>query len=249
LHQENRRYVDAARAALPHAALKLYSNGDNMRAEDLARAVSAGIGFIHVTLHVAPGKTYDDAEALRRAFIFQSQVGTRLQLLDYTKETQLQFATRCGGTTLFVKAQDMRQLGHDWNGLVSKENGGHIDRTNGDPCSYPLRQFIISHDADLLMCCMAFKERTEENVASGKLVGNLASSGSIFEAYTSPAMAALRREIFSTAPKSGACGTCPGFDPREAQGSVLADHIRAQLASAAVERGDRVRDPGDRVKA
>jgi radical SAM family protein len=228
LHRENRRYVELAHRALPRAVFKLYSNGDYVTPDDIAWAASAGVRLLHVTLHSAPNKGYDDSEAMRRLLLFQRQAGIQLQLLDFQRERQLQFGTKCGNMTLFVKAQDMAQLGHNWNGLV--QFGSRAARTVADPCSYPIRQFIVSHDADLLMCCIAFKERTEENICSGTLLGNLAEFPSIFEAYTSPQMLARRLEAFSTDHKYGPCGTCPGFDIQEAQAAALAKYVRTELA-------------------
>ena len=66
MHRENRRYVEAAHQACPRALIKLYSNGDYLSPDDIAWAMSAGIRFIHVTLHSAPTKRYDDSDAMRR---------------------------------------------------------------------------------------------------------------------------------------------------------------------------------------
>ncbi len=226
MHRENRFYVETAHRALPRALIKLYSNGDYMRPDDLHWAAANGVRLIHVTLHAGATKSYDDAEAMRRVLLFQKQTAMPLQLLDFARGRQLQFTARIGGMTLFVKAQDMRQLGHDWNGLVPV--GGRVARTPSDPCSYPIRQFIVTHDGDVLMCCMAFKERTPANVETGVIVGNLAEYGSIFEIYAGPAMTAWRLAAFNARTKTGVCGTCPGFDPQEAHAAPLASHIAAQ---------------------
>lgn len=228
LHEENRAYVDAARGVLPRAVLKLYSNGDFLGKADLAWAASAGVDLIHVTLHTAPGKAYDDSEALRRIWLFQKQTGLQLQLLEFVKDGKLAFIAQCGRTKVFVKAQNMQQFGHNWNGLVAC--GGAAARLPADPCSYPLRQFIVTHDGDLLLCCMMFKERTAENDRSGAMIGNLAAYSSVFAAYASPRMAIWRRAIFSTAAKPAPCATCPGFEPDEAKAAPLADQVHAVLA-------------------
>jgi Iron-sulfur cluster-binding domain len=226
MHRDNRGYVEAAHRAVPRAPIKLYSNGDYMRADDLHWAAGNGVRLIHVTLHAGPTKSYDDTDALRRVLLFQKQLGMAMQLQDFSKGQRLQFTARYGALTLFVKAQDMTQLGHDWNGLVT--GGGRTARVATDPCSYPIRQFIVSHDGDVLMCCMAFKERTQINSNTGATVSNLADHDSIFQAYTSAGMTAWRLAAFNAKAKSGPCGTCPGFDPREAEAAPLARYMTEQ---------------------
>ena len=100
-----------------------------------------------------------------------------------------------------------------------------------DQCSYPIRQFIVSHDGIFLQCCMTFKGRPAENTRSGATVCNLADYPSIFEAYTSPGMTAWRLIAFTTKAKHGSCGTCPGFDPHEAEAAPLADYARSNRPS------------------
>lgn len=228
MHRENRQYVELARTSLPRAVLKLYTNGDFLEKADLAWASSIDVGLIHVALHAAPTRPYDDGEALRRAHLFQQQTGLSLQLVDFVQGHKLTFIARCGRTKVFVRAQNMQESGHNWNGLVKSR--GIATREATDPCSYPLRQFVVSHDGDLLLCCMTFKERIPENDASGARVGDLAAYPSIFAAYASPRMAAWRRAVFRTAAKSAPCVTCPGLDGEEAKAASVADQVHELLA-------------------
>jgi len=210
--------------------MTLFSNGDYLNNEDLQWASSAGVGLLIVTLHPGPTKQYNDVEVMRRAHLFQQQVGLPLQLRHFQAGVGLQFIGRAGNTTVQAGLTDLAELGHNWTALLP----GDETFVRSDPCTYPLRQFVVNYAGDIFMCCIAFKDRTPENDKIGAITGNLSGYDSVFRAYTSPNLVAWRRSLFTTEVKAEPCRTCVGHaDYREAGSKALANFACKQLATVA----------------
>ena len=226
LYRENRAYVEMARIMLPRARLTLFSNGDAVKRHDLEWANATGVSMLIVTLHPGPTQPYDDAEALRRAWVFQQQTGFALQLRHYQPGMGLHWWLRMGSMTVMVGTGDLASTGHNWAGVLP----GHDDFTRIDACTYPLRQFTMTHQGDTLACCIMFKGRTPENAASGALTGNVAEAGSIFLAYAGDAQTRWRRALFKLGVKEGPCRTCTGHaDYVEHTVGPLAEYISCRI--------------------
>jgi hypothetical protein len=228
MHRENRPYVEYARAHLPKTRMTLFSNGDYLKKEDLEWASSAGVGLLIVTLHPGPTKQYDDVEVMRRAHLFQQQIGLPLQLRHFQQGVDLQFITGFGNTTVLAGLTDLAKLGHNWTALLP----GDEAFVRRDPCTYPLRQFVVNYAGDIFMCCIAFKDHTPENDKMGAITGNLAGYDSVFQAYASPGLVAWRQSLFNTEVKAAPCRTCKGHaDYVEAGSIALANFVCQQPAA------------------
>ena len=103
-----------------------------------------------------------------------------------------------------------------------------------DPCTYPIRQFVVNYLGDIFMCCIAFKDRSAENAAMGAITGNLSFYDSVFQAYTSPGLVAWRRSLFNNDVKADPCRTCSGHaDYVEASARPLVDFARPHITTPA----------------
>jgi hypothetical protein len=230
MHPGNRRYVETARSHLPRARMTLFSNGDYVKRDDLEWASANGVGQLIVTLHPGPTKHYDDMEVLRRVNLFQTQVGMPLQLRHFKQGQALNFVGTIGKMIVLAGLTDLEASGHNWTGLLP----GGEDIVRSDPCTYPIRQFVINYLGDIFMCCIAFKDRSPENQAMGAITGNLRDYESVFQAYTSPGLVAWRRSLFNNDVKADPCKTCSGHaDYVEAGARQLADFARPHLATPA----------------
>lgn len=229
MHPQNRAYVEFARTHLPNAKMTLFSNGDYLKREDLEWAAANGVKWLIVTLHPGSTKHYDDAEVLRRAWLFQQQIGLPMQLHHFQRGVNLSFVFRLGDMIGSAGLTDLDALGHNWTGLLP----GKESHVRSDPCTYPIRQFVVNHRGDIFMCCIAFKDRSPENDKMGAITGNLKSYDSAFQAYTSEGLVAWRRSLFDTQVKADPCRTCTGHaDYVEANARPLADFTSQQLAAA-----------------
>lgn len=229
MHRQNRLYVEYARAYLPKAKMTLFSNGDYLEKADIEWASSANVGMLIVTLHPGATKQYDDVEVMRRAHLFQKQTGLPLQLRHFQQGVDLQFVAGLGKTTVLAGLTDLSKFGHNWTALLP----GDEAFIRSDPCTYPLRQFVVNYAGDIFMCCIAFKDHTPENDEMGAITGNLGGYDSVFQAYASPGLVAWRQSLFNTAVKAAPCRTCVGHAHYvEAGSSALANYACQQMAPA-----------------
>jgi Radical SAM superfamily/Iron-sulfur cluster-binding domain len=227
MHPGNRRYVEYAHVHLPRARITLFSNGDYLKREDLEWASAQGVGQLIVTLHPGPTKHYDDLEVLRRINLFQTQTDMPLQLRYFKQGQGLNFVGAVGKTIVLAGLTDLEASGHNWTGLLPGGEG-HV---RSDPCTYPIRQFVVNYLGDIFMCCIAFKDRSPENQAMGAITGNLRGYESVFQAYTSPGLVAWRRSLFNNDVKADPCKTCSGHaDYVEAGARLITDYASKHLA-------------------
>lgn len=206
MYERNLDYIAAAREALPACRIKLFSNGDYLTRTHIDRLVELGVDDLVVTFHLGAGKPFDETEARTRAAHFAERLGLPLRLDSAVPGRHLYFSARLGRLHLTAGLQNFAVTGHGWAGAV--HDAGGFRRTA--PCTYPIRQFVLNHDADIFMCCFPVKERTALNVRTGAVAGNLREFPSIFHAYASEKLLAWRRALLTNAEKSEPCRSCTG---------------------------------------
>ena len=150
MHGRNLDYIAAARQALPACRIKLFSNGDYLDRAQLDRLITLGVDTLVVTFHPAAGKPYDEAELRARAARFAGRLGITLRLTSAEPGRHLYFSARFGRLHLNAGLQNFALTGHSWAGAVG--DAGEFRRTA--TCTYPVRQFVLNHDADIFMCCL-----------------------------------------------------------------------------------------------
>ena len=206
MHGRNLDYIAAARQHLPACRIKLFSNGDYLDRTQLDQLVSLDVDNLVVTLHPAAGKPYNEAELRVRAARLAERLGLALRIDSVRPGHHLYFTAQLGRLHLTVGLQNFAVTGHSWAGAVG--DADQFLRTA--PCTYPIRQFVLNHDADLFMCCFPVKERTTLNMRTGSVAGNLNEFPSIFHAYASPKLLAWRRALLTNDEKPEPCRSCTG---------------------------------------
>jgi hypothetical protein len=207
MHMENFDYLRKAREKLPLAQLHLFSNGDYLTRDMLEQAERLGVTLMHVTFHPGKGKPYDAAEVLSRAWKFASKNNLALQIAGFEEGRELRAYSKLGNLNILSGGFNHDVTGHNWAECMPQLNKGQV-RTA--PCTYPARQFVLNYEADMFMCCIAFKQKTEAAIASGAWTGNVTDFPSIFHAYASQPMLDWRRGVFHGAAKTGPCAECIG---------------------------------------
>ena len=86
--------------------------------------------------------------------------------------------------------------------LISKEI-----RTN--PCEKPLREFVISYDGSIQLCCHSYQNKEIDN---GITKLDKMDKNSIFKVYTNKVLTDARKDLFSYSKKSGICETCNHYE-------------------------------------
>ncbi len=206
MHDRNFDYISAAREALPAGRIKLFSNGDYLTRAHIDRLVALGVDDLVVTFHLAAGKPFDEAEVRNRAARFAERVALSLHPESADAGRHVYFSATLGRLHLTAGSQNFAVTGHGWAGAV--HDAGGVRRTA--PCTYPIRQFVLNHDADIFLCCFPVKERTELNLRTGAVAGNLREFPSIFHAYASEKLLAWRRALLTNAEKPEPCLRCTG---------------------------------------
>ncbi|CAK0778964.1 putative Radical SAM protein [Azospirillaceae bacterium] len=209
MHKENFSYLEETRSKLPNAKLKLISNGDYINRALLDRSADLGVSEIIITFHSAPNAPYSEAEVLDRAFKFQKQNGISFQLAEFKKNRVLRFITKHRNMIVWGGLFDYANVGHNWATQMGEGPDNFVRIT---PCTYPIRQFILNYEGDIFMCCVSYKQKTEETVSTGSFVGNIVDYPTIFHAYAGDALLNWRRGVFHTAAKTGPCERCIGHD-------------------------------------
>ncbi|HEY6431626.1 MAG TPA: radical SAM protein [Acetobacteraceae bacterium] len=206
MHPRNLDYIAAARQELPACRIKLFSNGDYLNRAHLDQLVTLGVDSLVVTFHPAAGKPYDEREVRARAGRFAERLGITLRLSSAQPKRHLYFSAQLGRLHLTAGLQNFAISGHSWAGAVGET--GEIRRSA--PCTYPIRQFVLNHDADIFMCCFPVKERTQLNLRTGAIAGNMKDFPSIFHAYASTRLLGWRRALLTNGEKPEPCLRCAG---------------------------------------
>jgi hypothetical protein len=206
LHEENMGYLAEARKQLPSAQLQLFSNADVLTRKMLDRVSEHRLDRLLITLHTAPNQPYSDGDTLQRAHALAQKLGLTLLLRYFERDTQLGFTAVYRGISITIHNADFAKVGHDWATFFDERR--HAPRLT--PCSYPIRQLIFNYEGDSFMCCRTFKEAVPQTIEAGALTGHLGDSPSIFHLYANPAHLRWRRQLFTSAPKTGPCRECDG---------------------------------------
>ena len=194
----------AVRAALPRAFIYLNTNGDYLDADYLDELERAGVNQITVTLHAAPGATYDDEGMERRFAIFRRRTGLVLTLREQQPGLARREDGHHGELEVIVWARNFSIVGVDRAGLVEMPER----RVRQAPCDRPFGELAISYDGTVLPCCQFFADSDEHLEHK---VGSLADS-SLAELFASATMATWRRGLLTYGPKGGPCATCADGD-------------------------------------
>jgi hypothetical protein len=215
MHEQNFEYAKMVKAILPRSYLQVYSNGDYLDRALLERAEKAGVDLVVVSFHPQAGKPYHADEVLDRACKFMKRTGLLLSVTDHEKGVRLHMQAHM--TTLHVLAGlvNWQTDGHNWGGSLEC---GREQAASDVPCESPVNVLCLAQNGDFTLCCNVPRERTQENISNGAVLGNLTDFASIFHAYASDQMLYWRQHSFSTKRLPELCQNCSG---RNTAGNTL----------------------------
>jgi len=215
----------ALKAALPRAFLYINSNGDSLDRDYLRDLEAAGVDQLTVTLHLAPGAPYDEAEVDHRVADLARRTGVALATRQREPGIARHEVARTGRIVLAVYARDFIAIGTDRGGLV---RGMAPAPERVAPCDRPFGELAISYDGTVFPCCQLFADAREHDRYR---VGSLADS-SLAALFAADAMAQWRRGLLTYGPKHAPCATCrendvAGTPARIAERQALYDRLVA----------------------
>lgn len=219
MHEQNFEYAEKVKAMLPKSYLQIYSNGDYLDREMLARAERSGVDLVVISFHPQVGKTYNVEDVMDRAYKFMERTNLLLTITQYEKGIRLHMQAHMKTLHIMAGLVNWQTAGHNWGGTV---DCGRAMVATDIPCESPVNILCLTQGGDFTLCCNVPRERTEQNLANGAVLGNLNDFPSIFHAYASDAMLYWRQHAFSTQRLPNLCKNCTG---RNARDNILNKHI------------------------
>ena len=189
---------------LPTAVLSCNSNGDYIKNFDTFKKLNKnGLKEILITLHPARNKKWTRSYAESSLIKFTKRIGHDLSENEL-KNLKISFMVE----KLYVEVvcTNWEETGNSRGGTMKKLISKQI-RTN--PCEKPLREFVISYDGSIQLCCHSYQNKEIDN---GITKLDKKDKNSIFKVYTNKVLTDARKDLFSYSKKSGICETCNHYE-------------------------------------
>ena len=196
--------VKVLKENLPKAILSCNSNGDYIKNfETFYKLNDSGLKEILITLHPAKNKAWTRSYAEQSMKKFTKRIKYQLSEKEI-KDLKVSFNVK----DLYVEVvcTNWQENGNSRGGVMKKLIPNKI-RTN--PCEKPIREFVISYDGSVQLCCHSYQNKEIDN---GITKVDRYDDDSIFKIYTNKVLTDSRKDLFSYSKKSGICETCNHYE-------------------------------------
>ena len=189
---------------LPKAILSCNSNGDYVKNFDVfSKLEKNGLKEILITLHPPRNTPWTKSYAQSSIIKFSKRI--KYELSD--KElNELKYSFMLKKLYVEVVCTNWDETGNSRGGTVKTLIPKKI-RVN--PCEKPIREFVISYDGSVQLCCHSYQNKEIDN---GIAKIDKLDDNSIFKIYTNKVLTDARKELFSYSKKSGICKTCNHYE-------------------------------------
>ncbi len=196
---------------LPAVILSLNSNGDYIKStEDLKKLDESGLKEILITMHTPKNAKWNRDYSEKQMKKFAKKVNFPINE-SHLKNLKFSF---------FVGKLHVEVFCTDW-GTKGNSRGGELanlapEKNRINPCEKPIREFVISYDGTVQLCCHIYHNKTYD-----KTIATIdpKSSQSIFKIYAGKALAQSRKSLFDYSEKKGVCAKCNHYEDDIKQGS------------------------------
>jgi radical SAM protein with 4Fe4S-binding SPASM domain len=227
MHIENLAVrIREARARLPRARLGIYTNGDYLDAETYRVLEECGIQFIMLSIHLAPGKAWNENEILDRVMRKGKELNLEVVRNEYQPGTMIRCTLTGGQIQVNMQEWNYAEMGSTRGGALSGIGVKAENRT--EPCFHPLNYLMIGYKGDVVPCCDFVTTIAEHR---DYIIGNVAET-SLFDIYTGEKGWRRRCNALSTGPKMAPCDRCAGGVKRN-----LSPDVQAAIAQAVAAFG------------
>lgn len=204
--------IREVREHLPRARTMVYTNGDYLKPDYLDALASAGLDYLHISIHTRPGDKYDDIRALNHIAKLIRRIGTSVQFRNLKPNEFITATVPHEAMAIDIRAINYWQHGTDRGGLLE---GMGAKTRRSLPCHFPFSHFHMGFDGTVVPCCHI---RSDSPAHAPYRYGNLRDFGSIFAVYASRIATEWRRHLISFDAKQAPCDSCSvGFlnnDPK-----------------------------------
>ncbi len=189
---------------LPKAILSCNSNGDYIKnIKTFNELEKSGLKEILITLHPAKNTSWTRHYAEKSIKRFAKKIDHDLSGDELEK---LKFSFMIDNLYVEVVCTNWDDAGNSRGGVMK-----HLipEKVRVNPCEKPIREFVISYDGSVQLCCHSYQNKEIDNSIS-KIDKNDADS--IFKIYTNKVLTDARKDLFSYSKKSGICETCNHYE-------------------------------------
>jgi len=196
--------ISLARKKLPNAQLAIFTNGDYLDYDYFKEIESTGLDSLVISIHLAPGKIYNEGDMLERVLQLSNKLQMNPILRSAIRRESISFELSGSKMEVTMSQRNYNSVGHNRGGLL-ETTGSNIDsRTSA--CTLPFNQFIIGHTGKVMPCCVLVHDDINHK---NSIVGDL-TNANIFEIYTNNLFTDWRKGLLNLRPKSGPCKSCTG---------------------------------------
>lgn len=195
--------IRQARATVPNATTKIYTNGDYLTPEYMDDLEKAGLQEMHISIHLKPGDKYTDIYVLDRISEVTARIGRPARFRSIRSGEYM--ITRVPHRKIAIEMRAVNFFSEHGNTRGGLVDGIQVKKVRTSPCSFVFNHLHITFDGTIMPCCHIRSDRPEhENYR----IGNVNDFASIFEAFAGPVHTEWRRRLIGSGPKDSPCDTC-----------------------------------------
>ena len=142
--------ISHARKKLPNAELAVFTNGDYLDLDYLKEIEATGLNKLIISIHLAPGKLYNEADMLERTLLLSNKLQLDPVLRGVSKRESISFDLIGSTLKIEMSQRNYNHVGHNRGGLL--ETTGTKIKSRESACSLPFNQFIIGHTGKVMPC-------------------------------------------------------------------------------------------------
>ncbi len=198
--------VREARAAIPRAALTVFSNGDYLTRDYLDELYDAGARVMYISVHLQRFMPFDDRKVIKRIGMLSRKLGLDFRIDTHVPGVSVVGAIPYRDMMIQIFQHDYEKIGHDRGGILDGIGRQDYERTSA--CTVPIQMMVISYNGNVLPCCHFVGDAEQHK---GLVVGKLGGGRSLFDVYASPEYLSWRRDLFAIGPKGKECRKCVDY--------------------------------------
>ncbi len=190
---------------VPKALISMNSNGDYIKdISYIKKLEESGLKEILITMHVPKNRKWNREYAENQLKRFSAKIGYDLNQKNL-KDLNFSFLEGKLFCEVFCTDWTSSEIANSRGGLLERFN----NKTRILPCEKPIREFVISYDGSIQLCCHVFHNKEYDKKLS---LIEPKKNIDIFKIYSGNILAKSRRGLFDYSEKKGLCASCNHYE-------------------------------------